>query len=83
MKEETYRKAKAIMDEVENLRELKNFIFPSECYSISFERPMGQEIVTNAAYIGTEGMKKMVNTFTDIIDGLITEKLKILEDMKE
>lgn len=82
MKEETYLKAKAIMDEIEHLRELKKFTLPPECYSVSFSLSSGAGVVANSFDIGQMGMKKIINTYIGIIDDLITEKLQRLEELE-
>lgn len=82
MKEETYLRAKVIMDEVERLRCLKSFKYPAECYSIYFDSSSSREIAANASDIGVNGMEKLINTYTDIIDDLITEKLQRLEELE-
>lgn len=82
MKEETYLKAKAIMDEVEQLRSIKSFKYPPECYSISFTLSSGNEISANSVDIGTDGMVRLVNTYTAIIDDLISKKLQRLEELE-
>lgn len=83
MKEETYIKAKVIMDEVEYLRSLKKFDRPPECYHVSFGLPSGGGVLANAADIGQIGMKSLINAFAVIVDGLIAEKLQKLEDLQE
>lgn len=82
MKEETYLKAKAIMDEVEQLRTLKKFNMPPECYSVSFSLSSGAGVVANSFDIGQMGMKKIINTYIGIIDDLIFEKLQRLEELE-
>lgn len=59
MKEETYLKAKAIMDEVEKLRNLKAFRYPLECYSVSFATSSESEITVNTSDIGHQAMSKL------------------------
>lgn len=83
MKEETYLKAKVIMDRVEELRGLKEFRYPTECYSISFTTNTGVEKTVGLDEIGTSGRIKMFNTYAQIIDDLISEQLKKLEEIKE
>lgn len=82
MKEETYLKAKVIMDEIERLRELKKFTLPPECYSVSFSLSSGAGVVANSFDIGQMGMKKIINTYIGIIDDLIVEKLQKLEELQ-
>lgn len=82
MKEETYLRAKVIMDEVEQLRCLKDFKYTAECYSVSFGSSSGREIAANATDIGADGMVKLINVYTDIIDDLIAKKLQRLEELE-
>lgn len=82
MKEETYLKAKVIMDEVEKLRFLKKFTMSPECYSVSFSLNSGAGVVANSLDIGQMGMKKLINTYIGIIDDLIAEKLQRLEELQ-
>lgn len=82
MKEETYLKAKVIMDEVEHLRTLKKFNMPPECYSVSLSPSSGAGVVANSFDIGQMGMKKIINTYIGIIDDLIAEKLQRLEELQ-
>lgn len=82
MNEETYLRAKVIMDEVDQLRHLKNFEYPAECYSISFNSRSGRGVTANATNIGTNGMEKLVNVYTEIIDNLIAKNLRKLEGLE-
>lgn len=82
MTEETYLKAKVIMDDVEHLRELRKFTLPPECYSVSFSLGSGAGVVANSFDIGETGMKKLINTYIGIIDDLIAEKLQRLEELE-
>lgn len=82
MKEETYLKAKVIMDEVEKLRTLKKFDVPPECYSVSFSPSSGDGITANAFDIEEIGMKSLINAFVVIIDSLIAEKIQELEELE-
>lgn len=81
MKEETYLKAKVIMDEVEHLRSLKKFDFPPECYSVSFALSSNGGPAANAIDIGATGVKSLINAYVVIIDSLITEKIQELEEL--
>lgn len=81
MKEETYLKAKVIMDEVEHLRALKKLEYPLECYRILFSISTEVEVSAGAGDIGQGGVLKMINTFNQIIDDLIAEKLQKLEEL--
>lgn len=83
MKEETYIKAKAIMDEVEYLRSLKKFDFQPECYHVSFGLSSGSGVSANATDIGRNGMRSLINAYVVIVDGLIAEKLQKLEELQE
>lgn len=82
MKEETYLKAKVIMEEIERLRELKKFNLPPECYSVSFSLGSGDGVFANSFDIGQIGVKKIINTYIGIIDDLITEKMQKLEELE-
>lgn len=82
MKEETYLKAKAIMDEVEHLRKLKKFQYPAECYSVSFSPGNGADVTANAIDIGVSGLSKIIDLYISIIDDLITKKLQRLEELE-
>lgn len=83
MKEETYLKAKAIMDEVEHLRALKKLKYPPECYRILFSNSMEvAEVSAGTGDIGHGGVYKMINTFNQIIDDLIAEKLQKLGELQ-
>lgn len=79
MTEQTYQKAKKIMDEVENLRKLKKFEYPAECYSVSFSLVNGKGPIANQMDIGAKGVEAVINTYVTVIDNLIAEKLKELE----
>ena len=79
MTEQTYQKAKEIMDEVENLRKLKKFEYSAECYSISFSTIIGSGVIANQWDIGVKGMEAVINTYVAVIDNLIADKLRELE----
>lgn len=81
MKEETYLKAKAVMREVEKLRNFKKFHYPKECYSLSFNTSTGSEINVGPLDIGVHAMNKLIDTYVEIIDDLIDEKMKELEEI--
>lgn len=81
MKEETYFKAKSIMDEVEALQNLKTYQYPPECYHVCFSTGTGDSITANTKDIGADGMAKLIKAYTEIIDGLIERKLKQLEGL--
>ena len=79
MTEQTYQKAKEIMDEVEHLRKLKKFEYSAECYSISFSTVIASGVIANQVDIGVEGMEAVIGTYVAVIDNLIANKLRELE----
>lgn len=82
MSEETYLKAKEIMDEVEHLRELKKFESAPDCYTLIFSSSReAPEVIVGSTDIGQIGMCKLINTYTQIIDDLISKNLQKLEEL--
>ena len=79
MTEQTYVKAKSIMDEVEKLRSLKSLDYPPECYSIEIRTVSGNGVIANQVDIGVKGVEAVINTYVTVIDNLIADKLKELE----
>lgn len=82
MTEQTYVKAKSIMDEVENLRSLKILDYPPECYSIVIRTVNGNGVIANQVDIGVKGVEAVINTYVTVIDNLIEDKLKELEALE-
>ena len=82
MTEQTYVKAKSIMDEVENLRSLKILDYPPECYSIVIRTVNGNGVIANQVDIGVKGVEAVINTYVTVIDNLIADKLKELEALE-
>lgn len=82
MTEQTYVKAKSIMDEVENLRSLKILDYPPECYSIGIRTVSGNGVIANQVDIGVKGVEAVINTYVTVIDNLIEDKLKELEALE-
>lgn len=80
MTQNTYYKAKAIMDEIERLNGLKKFDAPPECFSIVFKLS-GKDIEVGCLDIGTDGITKLINTYSAIIDNLVDRQLRRLEEI--
>ncbi|WP_124066282.1 hypothetical protein [Clostridium sp. E02] len=77
-----FEKAEPIMQQIRNLKDLKeSFNMPPECYSIVFRLVSGRETVASNSDLGTLSMCRLIANFKDLIDEQIGKLEKEMEEI--